>query len=214
MINFLRKMVGKAPLTEQQKDFNKWLRNANDSPKESLRKLWEHNKKYFPDQVPGEMPKWIDELPASWACGLSKSWKFKEENSDQIIQQPPILWNHDQNEQIGVAIQLELNENSILVLSTEHSMTIETAERLKESMKKIVDGEFGHKIVVLSDGLKLSVIHRDWMNNSEKRAMRVEDKKLGAWMSAALDDPMSCQSFKDDINTWLETFHYPNSAVD
>lgn len=145
---------------------------------------------------------------------MKKELVALNEIANKNEQQPPILWNHDQKEQIGVAIHLELHENSILVLSTEHSMSQQTAERLKESMKKIIDGEPGNKIAVLSDGLKLSVIHRDWMKESEKRAMRIEDEKLGAWMSAALTDPKSCQAFKDDINAWLETFHYPESDED
>ena len=28
--------------------------------------------------------------------------------------------------------------------------------------------------------------------------------KIGAWLSAALEDPSTCQSMKDDINEWFE----------
>ena len=30
------------------------------------------------------------------------------------------------------------------------------------------------------------------------------DLKIGAWLSAALEDPSTCQSMKDDINEWFE----------
>ena len=30
------------------------------------------------------------------------------------------------------------------------------------------------------------------------------DTKIGAWLSAALEDPSTCQSMKDDINEWFE----------
>jgi|ERR1051325_756372 hypothetical protein len=185
MINFLRKMVGKAPLTEQELDFRKWMRKDYGSFRKTQIALWEHLRKYFPDQVSDLPPKFVND-----ECVSSSDFKFEKDDT---------------------VVQFELRENSILVLSTEHSMSQQTAERLKESMKKIIDGEPGNKIAVLSDGLKLSVIHRDWMNESEKRAMRIEDEKLGAWMSAALTDPKSCQAFKDDINAWLETFHYSDS---
>jgi len=33
---------------------------------------------------------------------------------------------------------------------------------------------------------------------------READLKIGAWLSAALEDPSTCQSMKDDINEWFE----------
>ena len=33
---------------------------------------------------------------------------------------------------------------------------------------------------------------------------RDADLKIGAWLSAALEDPSTCQSMKDDINEWFE----------
>jgi hypothetical protein len=30
------------------------------------------------------------------------------------------------------------------------------------------------------------------------------DLRIGAWLSAALEDPSTCQSMKDDINEWFE----------
>ncbi len=30
------------------------------------------------------------------------------------------------------------------------------------------------------------------------------DNRLGKWMSAALDDPTSCQEFKDDLVAWFK----------
>jgi len=33
---------------------------------------------------------------------------------------------------------------------------------------------------------------------------RDADLKIGAWLSAALEDPTTCQSMKDDINEWFE----------
>ena len=36
---------------------------------------------------------------------------------------------------------------------------------------------------------------------------READLKMGAWLSAALEDPSTCQSMKDDINEWLECTH-------
>ena len=38
---------------------------------------------------------------------------------------------------------------------------------------------------------------------AEKRK-RDADLKIGAWLSAALEDPSTCQSMKDDINEWFE----------
>lgn len=36
--------------------------------------------------------------------------------------------------------------------------------------------------------------------------MSMHDVKIGAWLSAALDDPTTCDSFKSDINSWLNQF--------
>ena len=33
---------------------------------------------------------------------------------------------------------------------------------------------------------------------------RQADLKIGAWLSAALEDPSTCQSMKNDINEWFE----------
>ena len=33
---------------------------------------------------------------------------------------------------------------------------------------------------------------------------RDADLRIGAWLSAALEDPSTCQSMKDDINEWFE----------
>ena len=33
---------------------------------------------------------------------------------------------------------------------------------------------------------------------------RDADLSIGAWLSAALEDPSTCQSMKDDINEWFE----------
>lgn len=33
---------------------------------------------------------------------------------------------------------------------------------------------------------------------------READFKIGAWLSAALEDSSTCQSMKDDINEWFE----------
>ena len=37
----------------------------------------------------------------------------------------------------------------------------------------------------------------------ESDAKREADLKIGAWLSAALEDPSTCQSMKDDINEWF-----------
>ena len=36
--------------------------------------------------------------------------------------------------------------------------------------------------------------------------MRAANDRLGAWMSAALDDPKVCQAMKDDINAWFASW--------
>lgn len=41
---------------------------------------------------------------------------------------------------------------------------------------------------------------KDVTTNSKRQA----DLKIGAWLSAALEDPSTCQSMKDDINEWFE----------
>lgn len=33
---------------------------------------------------------------------------------------------------------------------------------------------------------------------------RMADQQIGAWLSAALEDPSTCQSMKDDINEWFK----------
>lgn len=40
------------------------------------------------------------------------------------------------------------------------------------------------------------------------RRTRPEDEALGAWMSAALDDPRVCDQMKRDIEAWFSTFIY------
>jgi|GEM_PF-5461486 len=35
------------------------------------------------------------------------------------------------------------------------------------------------------------------------RALETASDKLGAWVSAALDDPKVCEAMKDDINGWF-----------
>lgn len=39
----------------------------------------------------------------------------------------------------------------------------------------------------------------------ETNRKREADLKIGAWLSAALEDPSTCQSMKDDINEWFES---------
>lgn len=34
---------------------------------------------------------------------------------------------------------------------------------------------------------------------------------LGSWLSAALDDPISCQSFKDCIEDWFKELYFRNT---
>ena len=41
-----------------------------------------------------------------------------------------------------------------------------------------------------------------------KRDETEADKKLGFWLSAALDDPYVCNELKEDIIDWMETFDY------
>jgi len=38
----------------------------------------------------------------------------------------------------------------------------------------------------------------------EMQAKCQADLKIGAWLSAALEDPSTCQSMKDDINEWFK----------
>lgn len=35
--------------------------------------------------------------------------------------------------------------------------------------------------------------------------MTKEEKELGKWLSAALDDPHSCEEFKEDIVNWFNS---------
>jgi hypothetical protein len=38
----------------------------------------------------------------------------------------------------------------------------------------------------------------------ERDRKKQADYRIGAWLSAALEDPSVCQSMKDDINEWFE----------
>jgi hypothetical protein len=38
----------------------------------------------------------------------------------------------------------------------------------------------------------------------ERDRKKQADYRIGAWLSAALEDPSTCQSMKDDINEWFE----------
>ncbi len=33
-----------------------------------------------------------------------------------------------------------------------------------------------------------------------------QDEAIGGWLSAAMEDPKVCQSMKNDINNWFDTF--------
>jgi len=37
----------------------------------------------------------------------------------------------------------------------------------------------------------------------------IADEKIGKWLSAALEDPSTCQSMKDDINEWFRVTELP-----
>lgn len=39
------------------------------------------------------------------------------------------------------------------------------------------------------------------------RKMLLCDDKLGAWLSAALEDPCVCKEMKKDIRNWFNTFN-------
>jgi hypothetical protein len=41
-----------------------------------------------------------------------------------------------------------------------------------------------------------------------KRECIDEDAALGAWLSAALDDPKVCKEMKNDIENWFDSFEY------
>jgi len=45
------------------------------------------------------------------------------------------------------------------------------------------------------------------LEDAETDRKREADLKMGAWLSAALEDPSTCQSMKDDINEWFECTH-------
>ena len=48
-----------------------------------------------------------------------------------------------------------------------------------------------------------------------RRPMIKEDKALGAWLSAALDDDKVCPEMKRDILAWMNTIAFPyNKAND
>jgi hypothetical protein len=38
----------------------------------------------------------------------------------------------------------------------------------------------------------------------ERDRKKQADYRIGAWLSAALEDPSTCQSMKDDINEWFK----------
>lgn len=38
------------------------------------------------------------------------------------------------------------------------------------------------------------------------RTQQIEDFKIGAWLSVALDDPKVCDEMKFDIETWFNSF--------
>jgi len=38
----------------------------------------------------------------------------------------------------------------------------------------------------------------------ETNRKREVDLKIGAWLSAALEDPSTCQSMKDDVSEWFK----------
>jgi hypothetical protein len=40
------------------------------------------------------------------------------------------------------------------------------------------------------------------------RSVSDEDKAIGSWLSAALDDPKVCAEMKRDINAWLAQYHF------
>lgn len=62
------------------------------------------------------------------------------------------------------------------------------------------------------DGL---ITEPEWLNAILNAAMtrrqfidREAHTKLGAWMSAALDDPQVCKEMKDDINNWMSVNYH------
>lgn len=51
------------------------------------------------------------------------------------------------------------------------------------------------------------VVPYDFEEEGPTDRKRDADLKIGAWLSAALEDPSTCQSMKNDINEWFECTH-------
>ena len=44
-----------------------------------------------------------------------------------------------------------------------------------------------------------------------KRKLTNVDIRIGAWLSAALEDNTSCEEFRKDINEWMDSFDYEST---
>ena len=49
----------------------------------------------------------------------------------------------------------------------------------------------------------------DWY--LKKVPLTKEDEAVGRWLSAALDDPKTCDEMKADINRWMDSKEYPKA---
>lgn len=56
-----------------------------------------------------------------------------------------------------------------------------------------------------TEGIQREVTYRSKCSSTKRRMSEVDDR-LGAWMSAALEDPGVCASMKHDIDAWFMQF--------
>lgn len=64
----------------------------------------------------------------------------------------------------------------------------------------------------LKEGL---ITKSEWLNAMLNALIQQQTKlhlhahqHLGAWMSAAMDDPNTCKAMKQDITQWMEVFYF------
>lgn len=51
---------------------------------------------------------------------------------------------------------------------------------------------------------RTDIVHDRDHWHAEARRLQAANERVGAWLSAALDDPAVCEAMKEDIRAWFD----------